>query len=352
MQLDYFYGSSGEQFRFYQIPALLLEDEQYRKIRDTAKVLYGILLSQMALSRKNNWIEKDTGRVYIHYNLSYLAQCMGHSKGTITRAMQELCEAGLLQRRRRGRGLPDVLYVMDFTSIHEKTKKEEMTKEKQSDPVNKEEGKTEENKTEEKNPSRLSDKKEIKSEISVTDIYRDLIKKQIDYPFLMERYPYDQNILEELLSVMTEAITSKRQYLRVNGENRAANEVQNRLKRIDVTHIEYILECVKKNTKKIINPPLFLLTALYNAPVTINTYYNALAAHDLSTGFFADTLRKEKNNMVEGTAEGKKKITPSVENKETVGDGEKENDGSDIDYDAIEALLEHQAVQGIFNKGG
>ena len=29
VNLDYFYGSEGEQYRFYQIPAILLEDEEY-----------------------------------------------------------------------------------------------------------------------------------------------------------------------------------------------------------------------------------------------------------------------------------------------------------------------------------
>lgn len=52
VNLDYFYGSEGEQYRFYQIPAILLEDEEYKKISDTAKLLYGILLSRLALSKK------------------------------------------------------------------------------------------------------------------------------------------------------------------------------------------------------------------------------------------------------------------------------------------------------------
>lgn len=74
VNLDYFYGSEGEQYRFYQIPAILLEDEEYKKISDTAKLLYGILLSRLALSKKNNWIEKETNRVYILYNRNDIAK--------------------------------------------------------------------------------------------------------------------------------------------------------------------------------------------------------------------------------------------------------------------------------------
>lgn len=58
VNLDYFYGSEGEQYRFYQIPAILLEDEEYKKISDTAKLLYGILLSRLALSKKKTGLKR------------------------------------------------------------------------------------------------------------------------------------------------------------------------------------------------------------------------------------------------------------------------------------------------------
>ena len=86
MRLDYFYNTEGENFRFYQIPALLLEEEEYRGISDTAKILYGVLLSRLALSRKNSWIEKDTGRLYITYNLKQLVEKLGRSYRTISKA--------------------------------------------------------------------------------------------------------------------------------------------------------------------------------------------------------------------------------------------------------------------------
>ena len=86
MRLDYFYNTEGENFRFYQIPALLLEEEEYRGISDTAKILYGVLLSRLALSRKNSWIEKDTGRLYITYNLKQLVEKLGRSDRTISKA--------------------------------------------------------------------------------------------------------------------------------------------------------------------------------------------------------------------------------------------------------------------------
>ena len=48
VNLDYFYGSEGEQYRFYQIPAILLEDEEYKKISDTFSITVMILLKKWA----------------------------------------------------------------------------------------------------------------------------------------------------------------------------------------------------------------------------------------------------------------------------------------------------------------
>ena len=46
-------------------------------------------------------------------------------------------------------------------------------------------------------------------------------------------------------------------------------------------HIEYVLDCMKKNTTKVRNIRGYLLTALYNAPTTIEHYYQAAVQHDL-----------------------------------------------------------------------
>ena len=77
VNLDYFYGSEGEQYRFYQIPAVLLEDDEYKKISDTAKILYGILLSRLAMSKKNNW------RILIEYIFSITVMILQKKWGEV-----------------------------------------------------------------------------------------------------------------------------------------------------------------------------------------------------------------------------------------------------------------------------
>jgi hypothetical protein len=50
------------------------------------------------------------------------------------------------------------------------------------------------------------------------------------------------------------------------------------------SHIEYLFECLKKNTTKIRNIKVYMLTSIYNAPVTMESYYNAEVNHDLYGG--------------------------------------------------------------------
>lgn len=62
MTLDYFYGAQADQFAFYRIPKALFTDERFKSISAEAKILYGILLDRMSLSRKNGWMDEQ-GRV-------------------------------------------------------------------------------------------------------------------------------------------------------------------------------------------------------------------------------------------------------------------------------------------------
>lgn len=258
VNLDYFYGSEGEQYRFYQIPAILLEDEEYKKISDTAKLLYGILLSRLALSKKNNWIEKETNRVYILYNRNDIAQKMGKSPNTISNAMNQLLEVGLIKRKRQGQGKADMLYVMNFSSgEYKKTVNTHCEEEKVY--------------TNDGDMPSLQNKRAA---------YREIIKKQIDYDVLRQS-PYDMNIIDNIVEVIVNIYASQKECINISGDMIPLNEVINRLKRINLTHIQYVMECIGKSIKSIRRPNNYLLTALYNAPVTTDLYYAMQVKHDL-----------------------------------------------------------------------
>lgn len=281
VNLDYFYGSEGEQYRFYQIPAVLLEDDEYKKISDTAKILYGILLSRLAMSKKNNWIEEDTNRVYILYNRNDIAKLMGRGTSTISCAMNQLINVGLVKKKKQGLGKSDILYVMNFSSaekkvIREKIKdneKEEVEANQKSQvPVYEQEQNIEKETVPDDNVLQSS---------SIKDVYRGIVRKQVDYNTLQQIPYYDVSIIDSLVDIMVDVYTSQKEAISISGESLPLNEVINRLKRINFEHIEYIMDCIKQNKTLIRRPYSYMLAALYKAPLTIDFYYATKVQHDL-----------------------------------------------------------------------
>lgn len=46
LEFDYFYGNEAEQFTFYRIPKLLITSPEFKRISDSAKLLYGLMLDR------------------------------------------------------------------------------------------------------------------------------------------------------------------------------------------------------------------------------------------------------------------------------------------------------------------
>ena len=113
------------------------------------------------------------------------------------------------------------------------------------------------------------------------DEYREIIKENIDYEYLLADMPYDHDRLEEVLELIVETVCSTKKYIRVAGTDYPAEVVRSRLLKLDMEHIKFVFDCLKENTTKIRNIKQYLLTTLYNAPTTIGNYYSALVQHDL-----------------------------------------------------------------------
>lgn len=99
------------------------------------------------------------------------------------------------------------------------------------------------------------------------------IKENIDYDILKEKYT--DGMLDELISVMAEAICGKSGTVRIGGNEFAREVVKSQLLKITDEHVEYVLDCIKKNTTKIRNIKAYMLTCIYSAPQTISSYYTA-----------------------------------------------------------------------------
>ena len=52
-------------------------------------------------------------------------------------------------------------------------------------------------------------------------------------------------------------------------------------------HIQYVLDCIHENTTDIRNIKAYMLTTLYNAPLTVGHYYSAAVRHDNAQKFIS-----------------------------------------------------------------
>ena len=119
------------------------------------------------------------------------------------------------------------------------------------------------------------------------EIYREIIKDNIDYDILMQDMKFDGDRLNEIVDLMLETVCTRRKTIRVAGDDYPAELVKAKFMKLDGEHIRFVLDCMRENTTKIRNIKQYLKAALFNAPSTIGNYYTSLVSHDMASGALA-----------------------------------------------------------------
>ena len=290
---DYFYGAQADQFSFIRIPTVLFSQEQFKNISPEAKVLYGILLKRMDLSAKNGWFD-DQGRVYIICTLEEIMETLNCGNQKAVKLMDELeGKIGLIERKRQGLGKPNLIYVKNFicpvdkvdnsapshflkcenhTSGDVKITLQEVRKSRGSYKDNND---TDYSHTE--NPIYPGrDEEEMRARMICESFFKD----QIEYNYLLDQYPYERETIRGILDLLVDTYCSKRKYIRVAGDDKPADVVKSQIAKLNSSHIQYVMDCLKENTTDVRNIKQYLLAALYNAPTTISPYYQAKVNYD------------------------------------------------------------------------
>lgn len=261
-------------------------------LRNTELSLKAKGLLSLMLSLPEDW----------DYTTKGLAHICKDGVDSITTALKELERHGYLtrQRLRYDNGqLGDIEYT-----IHEKP----TTSEKPGVPPNRENPRQEnprQAKPEQENPTQLNTNplktKKSKTDISRTyqsiypagrpdgldgmkrtdlvNAYRAIIKENIEYNFLISQYGRER--MDEAVELMLEVILSKRPYIRIAGDDFPQEVVKSRFLKINASHLEYVFDCIDRNTTKVGNIKAYLLASLYNAPATMDSYYRTEVNHDL-----------------------------------------------------------------------
>lgn len=379
MTFDYYYGAQAEQFNFIRIPKSMIVDPMFADLSVNAKLLYGVLLDRMNLSMKNRWFDSEN-RVYIIYQITEIMEDFNFSKKTAVRYLNELEDFGLVEKKRRGLGLPSLLYVKNFivlqdhsepddTDFNDKTEYDNLSKNMENfvgteqetsrgvetytsrsvdmetskgveqetlrgagtytlgsvdvetskgvrqvtsrgvkstlqevtekDPLinktnnsntnmnNTDLSNTKTNNTKESNiilsnpVVKQAIDKMGREEESDFDKYKKLVKENIDYDVLIDRHYIEKSIIDGMVNLIVETMISENDYIVISSTKFPKETVKSRFSKLDISHIEYVLECMNHNTTKIKNIKKYLLTALYNAPTTIDSYYKARVQHDM-----------------------------------------------------------------------
>lgn len=116
------------------------------------------------------------------------------------------------------------------------------------------------------------------ADLSVT---RAWIQENVEYDRLCQQFPTRQEELDELVELMTETVCAHRNTTRIAGSDLPHQVVRSRFLKLNSIHLEFVMDCLQRNTTQVRNIKQYLLAVLFNAPTTMEHYYAAQVSHDL-----------------------------------------------------------------------
>ena len=322
-EFDYYYGIEAEQFTFVRVPKVLFTDkEHFGGLSNEAKLLYGLLLERMSLSRENNWIDKHN-RVYIIFPVEEIEESLdvGHEKAlNLLKELDDQSGIGLVKKKRRGLGLPSILYVKNFiVKVEQNTDRVPTSRSTENgiQEVGKTDFKKSENQTSENPKNRLLEVRNSDSnniDINNTDMsytydqsidrsragiqnfspgadglidgidrnaVEEEVKKQIDYDCLIS-HP-DSSVVqmaEEIKDLMVDVLCGERSVVS-EGKRISEETARAAYRKITYEHIQYVMKSLVSYPDKISRIDRFLTTSLYNSVYTLTNSTFAGFEHDM-----------------------------------------------------------------------
>ena len=304
MNYDYFYGSQVESYSFIRFPRLLMTGEEFKGLSTDAKMLYALLLDRMGLSMRNGWLDEG-GRVYIYYTLDEIQEDLncGHDKAVkLLKELDMQNGIGLIERIKQGQGKPARIYVRQFSkndapdspdgnqnelSLPESRKpgseKQDIIASEKQESWLREIRSTDCGKTDGNN----IDKNYTENSYTDPSIYpseaeeiKETVRGRHNYPLLATSYM--NNNPDYIPKLISHVQCSTAPYLKLGRETLPMPKVLARFRRLRFAHTAYVQDALENTTSEIKNIKAYLLTALYNAPLTIGPYYSARVKYDAS----------------------------------------------------------------------
>ena len=231
---DYFYGQSGEMFSYFRVPKILFRDIKFKDLSTDAKTLYGILLDRMGLSVKNGWLDEQ-GRVYIIFPVQEVMDALGCADNKATKLFRELEKFGLIERKRRGLGKPNLIYVKNFADPRCRNRGKNgsgAADSAQQETAKSRGNKTEWNKTEGSEPDPFSS--DAESEPDERTRLEAYFMQSLEVDLLLRACPDEEDTIHQIVNLLVDTCSSKRRMLRVAGDDKPAEVVRSRFMKLNV----------------------------------------------------------------------------------------------------------------------
>ena len=303
---SYFTDQQSEMLSFYRVPKLLMTSSYFKEISSDAKILYGITLDRMSLSLKNGWFDEEN-RAYIYFSIDEIAELLNCGKNKAVKSMQELEAIGLIEKRRQGMGKSNVLYVKNFViengmqeftnqttegeksieslnvkSLNVKMRDSRIPESKILEVYDSGSSYIKNNNTDcSYNHSNLILSMEDRKRSDAYEQYSALIKDNIEFEIMLERYPFDTELITGIYELIIETVLCQSEQILIASNRYPTELVKSKFLKLNSGHVEYVMDGLKSNTSKVRNIKKYLLAALFNAPTTISGYYQALVNHDM-----------------------------------------------------------------------
>ena len=331
VSFNYFYGSQADQYSFYRIPKVLFQNDYFRGLSSDAKILYGLMLDRMSLSIKNQWFD-DENRAYIYFSIEDIMELLNCGRNKAVKSLQELDSEtgiGLIEKKRQGFGKTNIIYVKSFMMEGEEILTEDISPDQETvsqkfaDQTSEEDAsarevyilnfkkslkqtsRSPENKLQEVYKTNSNYNNMSYNEVNHTESYQigsyqigssqmgstdgvttmqayeSLIKENIEYHALLTNHPFEQEMIQGIYELILETVLCRNDEILIASNWYPAQLVKSKFLKIGYSHIEYVIGCLKKSTSKVKNIKKYMLAALFNAPTTIDGYYQAEVNHDM-----------------------------------------------------------------------
>lgn len=253
---------------FITIPKVLFMSPQYQSLSAEAKLLYGLLDDRSSLSKKNGdaWKNKY-GDYFVYFKQEEIMTKLGCGHDKATKLVRELEKAELIKRIPQGLGKPHMLIVKEVLQTAD----------------NKCRGLSDDSDLDcEDFASINTEKNAFKTNYTDThyskSIVAEMFKENISFDVLIKEL--DKDLLDCVVAVVTDAICSPGESVKIAGEQRDRNEVFSRFMRINDLHIRYIADRINHEKSPLYSPRGYLLKHLFEAEESIELYYQTRVAHD------------------------------------------------------------------------